>query len=322
VKPPLHERGAALLSVLLLVAVMAVMAAVMLDRLNLATHLASNGQAMTQARLAAASVEGVALARIKTLVDADQARTVDRSGLLGRPVPLTVGRAQVEVRIEDAGNCFNVNSLVEQDAYGVLTTRPAGVAQLPTLMATLDVPAGEARSIGGAMADWIDSDQISAPGGAEDAWYRALPVPYRTAGRLATDVSEMRGVKGMTAPIYQTLRPWLCALPVAALSPVNINTLRPDQARLLTMLDPAVLPLPRARAVIAGRPADGYADAAALSLAVNGAATGQIQRRSRWFLVSQVVTVDRVQVEEQALVDVALSPPRVAARAWGGVDSR
>ena len=88
-KPPLHERGAALLSVLLLVAVMAVMAAVMLDRLNLATHLASNGQAMTQARLAAASVEGVALARIKTLVDADQARTVDRSGLLGRAVPLT-----------------------------------------------------------------------------------------------------------------------------------------------------------------------------------------------------------------------------------------
>ena len=49
-------RGAALLSVLVLVALMSIIATLMLDRLNLATRLASNSQAMAQAQLYALSL--------------------------------------------------------------------------------------------------------------------------------------------------------------------------------------------------------------------------------------------------------------------------
>jgi general secretion pathway protein K len=313
-----EERGAALLSVLLLVAVMAVIAAVMLERLNLATRLASNGQAMTQARLIATSAESVAMARIKALVDADPARTVDRAGLLGRSMSIPVGNGSVEIRIEDAGNCFNVNSLVEQGSDGRLTQRPAALAQFRALMESLGIGAGEAIAASDALADWIDSDDASAPSGAEDASYAGLPVPYRTAGRLVADVSELRAVKGITPQTYERLRPWLCALPAAVLSPININTLRPDQARLLTMLAPGALPLDRARALIAARPPQGFADTAALA----GLPLAQVQVRSRWFLIDQAVSIDRIRLEEEALVDVALSPPRVAFRTWGGKDSR
>lgn len=323
------ERGAALLSVLLLVAVMAVIAAVMLERLNLATRLAANGQAMTRARLVATSAESVAMARIKALVDADPDRTVDRAGLLGRTFPLPLAGALVEARIEDGGNCFNVNSLVQQGSDGALTLRPAALGQMRALMASLGVQQGEAYLLSDAVADWIDSDDAPAPNGAEDAWYRALPVPYRTAGRLVADVSELRAVKGMTPQLYQRLRPWLCALPAAELSPININTLRPEQARLLSMLAPQALPVERARALIAARPAAGYADTAAFlriigggEQAGGGVPIGQVQVRSRWFLLDEAVSIDRVRLEERSLIDVSLDPPRAAFRSWGGADAQ
>lgn len=324
-----HERGAALLSVLLLVAVMAVLAAVMLERLNLATRLAANAQGMMRARLVATSAEALAMARLKGLVDANPDRTVDPGGLLGRTFPVPLGGAVVEARIDDAGNCFNVNSLVQQDVDGTLVLRVAALNQLRALMAGLGVAESDAARLSDAMADWIDSDSVPLTNGAEDDTYRALPVPYRTANRLVTDLSELRAVQGMTQGLYQRLRPWLCALPAPELSPIQVNTLRIDQAPLLVMLSPQDVPLARARAALAARPALGWARPADAIRALGGAAEGignvpsqQLTVRSRWFLLTQSVTVDSARLEEQALVDIGVSPPRIAFRSWGDAQSR
>lgn len=327
-RPDNHEeRGAALLSVLLLVAVMAVIAAIMLDRLNLATRLAGNGQAMTQARLYATSAETLAMARIKAMVDTSQERTVDRGGLLGREFPLPLARGTVLARVDDAGNCFNLNSLVEADAQGVFKLRVIGLNQLRALMAGLAMPPAESAIASDAIADWIDSDGVPAPNGAEDETYQGSSVPYRTAGRLIGDVSEIRAVRGMTPQFYERLRPWLCALPAAELSPINVNTLRPDQALLLSMLAPTAVPVERARALLAARPALGWAKADDALRGVAGGEEGgfpqgQLQVRSRWFLLTQTVIVDSVVVEEQALIDVGDTVPRVAFRSWGDKYSR
>lgn len=321
------ERGAALLSVLLLVAVMAVIAAIMLDRLNLATRLAGNGQAMTQARLYATSAETLAMARIKAMVDQSQERTVDRTGLLGREVPLPLPRGTVMARVDDAGNCFNLNSVVEADAQANNRLRLVGLNQLRALMRSLAIPEAEAAIISDSIADWIDTDSAPAPNGAEDDSYQGRPVPYRTAGRLIGDVSEIRAVRGMTPQFYERLRPWLCALPAAQLSPLNINTLRPDQAPLLAMIAPTAIPVDRARALISSRPALGWATAEDALRGFGGGEgagipSGQLQVRSRWFLLTQTVTVDSAVLEEQALIDVGLNPPRVAFRTWGDRFSR
>lgn len=322
-----RERGAALLSVLLLVAVMAVIAAVMLDRLNLAVRLAGNGQSMTQARLYATSAETLAMARIKALVDTSQERTVDRTGLLGQDFPLPMPRGQIMARVDDAGNCFNVNSLVEADAQGTLRLRLIGLNQMRALMKGLAIPDAEAAVISDSVADWIDSDNAPAPNGAEDDTYQGRPVPYRTAGRLIGDVSEIRAVRGMTPQFYERLRPWLCALPGADLSPINVNTLRPDQALLLAMTAPETIPLERARGVLAARPPLGWASAEDALRGIAGEGAGgvplnQLQVRSRWFLLTQTVTVDSASVEEQALIDVGANPPRVAFRTWDDRFSR
>ncbi|MET0251394.1 MAG: type II secretion system minor pseudopilin GspK [Novosphingobium sp.] len=326
--PPDRERGAALLSVLLLVAVMAVIAAVMLERLSLATSLAANGQAMTQARLYALSAETLVTGRLERLVAASPNRTADPQGLLGREFVLPLARGNAVVRVEDAGNCFNLNSLV-QGKDGDFALRPVALTQLRALMAGLAVPENEAVPLSDAVADWIDSDDRPLPNGAEDDYYRARPVPYRTPNRLIVDPSELRAVKGMTPVLYARLRPWLCALPGAELSPINVNTLRPDQARLLAMLSPETIDVRRAQSILAARPPLGLASAADFlrPFAAGGGTLGpepigQLQVTSRWFLVDLAVAVDKVVLEEQALVDVGVRPGRVVSRSWGDRDSR
>lgn len=322
-RPPERERGAALLSVLLLVAVMAVIAALMLDRLNLAVRLAGNGQAMTQARLYATSAETLVMARLKGLVDSSPDRTVDVGGVLGREFPMPMARGVVTARIDDAGNCFNVNSLVARKQDDTYALRPVALAQLRALMASLGIAPGDAVPLSDAMADWIDTDSTRAPNGADDDWYASLSQPYLTAGRLVGDVSEMRAVKGMTPLLYERLRPWLCALPEAELSPIDINTLRPDQAPLLAMIAPDALPVVRAGEIIQGRPATGFATAQdALGSVFPPASLTQIKVTSHWFLLTQTVRVDSVSLESQSLIDTGVQPARVAFRSWGGLDSR
>ena len=327
-KPRPSERGAALLSVLLLVAVMAVVAAVMLERLNLATRLAANSQAMAQARYYAISAESLATARIASLVKLNPDRTADPRGLLGREFAMPLAAGAVAVRIEDAGNCFNLNSLVEGDE-GNYVLRPAGLAQLRALMEGLAIPENEAIPLSDAIADWIDSNDIPAPNGTEDDYYQGLAAPYRSAGRLIVDPSELRAIRGMNPAYYTRLRPWVCALPGNELSPVNVNTLRPDQARLLAMLSPQTIDLRRAQAVIAARPALGVASVADFlrPLAAGGQtlgpeAIGQLQVRSRWFLIDLQVAVDSIRLDEAALVDVGVDPARVVSRSWGDRESR
>ena len=316
---PARERGAALLSVLLLVAVMAVIAVVMLDRLGLATHLAGNGQAMTQARLYATSAESLVIAKLRTGVAVDRNRTVDPTGLLGREITEALPHGTIRLRVEDGANCFNLNSLVDNSPDRQLVARPQGMDQFVALAATLGIAENDARPLAASIADWIDQDQTPLPGGAEDDWYRAQPVPYRTASRLIGDVSETRAIKGMTPVLFARLRPWLCALPRPDLSPIDLNTLRADQVRLVAMAFPGV-PEQRLRALVARRPVLGYATAAEALTAAGlsgGTAGGQFAVASRWFALDQTITVGPITLHERALVDAGLDPPRVAFRSWG-----
>ncbi len=321
--PPLKERGAALLSVLLLVAVMAVIAAMMLDRVSIATRLAANGQAMTQARLIAYAAETVAIEQVKELVEADAARTVDNAGLLTREFTLPFDNGTATARMQDAGNCFNVNSVVAgQD--GQYSLRPLGRQQFIGLALTLEISEGEAGAMADALVDWIDSDQMPQPNGAEDQHYRGLETPYATADKPVADITELRALRHMTADHYDRLRPWLCALPTTDLSPLNVNTLRVDQARLLTMLNPAMISIDRARSVLAARPAMGWSSTVDFwrPFAAQGQILGpeieqQVQLKSRWFLLAMRIRSGSAELEERALIDAQLTPARLVHRSWG-----
>lgn len=255
---PSRERGAALLTVLLLVAVMAVVASTALQHLALATRMTGNGASVDQARAYAAAGVEMARLRIGDLVDASPGKTTLRGDWLGAPQSLPVPGGTATARVTDAGNCFNLNSLVAGDSEASLKVRPIAVTQFQALMQLVGIDPREAQRIAAATADWIDSDSAPQPGGAEDEIYAQARTPYRTANRMMADASELRAVAGVTPAIAARIMPWVCALPDTQMSPINVNTLLPGQAVLFAMLLPGQLSVDQARLLLARRPEDGY----------------------------------------------------------------
>ena len=321
--PLAKERGAALLTVLLLVAVMSVVAAAGLERLTLATRLAANSGALDQARAFALAAETISIARIGDLKDRDKAKTTLHGDWHGRTTRLPIPGGIATSRVTDGGNCFNLNSVVAGDDPEKLRVRPVAVSQFTALMEVLGIAPRDAATVAAALADWIDSDSLPQPGGAEDEYYTQYARPYRAANRLMMDASELRAVAGVSPQLYATVRPWICALPVTDLSPINVNTLAPEQAPLVAMLIPGQLTIERARQMLAQRPAGGYGSTVAFwNLATRedlspGLAGTQIKLTTRFFRIDIMVELGDAEVTEQALVDTEELPARLIRRQWG-----
>jgi general secretion pathway protein K len=322
--PPQRERGAALLTVLLLVAVMSVVTATLLEKLTIATRLTGNAAALDQARAYTISAEALAAARIGDLVAADPDRTTLAGGWNDTPVPLPIPGGSGTARVTDGGNCFNLNSLVSGDDQASLTVRPGGITQFRGLMEVLGIGSNAAVVIAASTADWIDTDDKTQPNGAEDDTYARAAISYRTANHWMAAPSELRAVQGVTPAIYATLRPWICALPTSDLSPINVNTLLPAQAPLLAMLAPEQLSIGEAQRAIAARPLGGYdsTDDFWSSGALEGAGVSptdraQIGVRTQWFAVETRVALGGVVSHETALFDAREAPVRLVRRQWG-----
>ena len=321
-----RERGAALLAVLLLVAVMGAIAAVALERLRLSTALAINHAALDQARAFAVGVETLLALRADDLV----AESGDVTNLAGdwngtlRRIPLPGDRGVAEGTIRDGGNCFNLNSLVQGEPPATLGARPRGIEQFAGLMTVVGIPQAEAAQIAAAAADWADSDAVVAAGGAEDAAYAGAERPYRPGNTLFAEVSELRAVSGVGPKQYEVLRPYLCALPTTDMSPINVNTLLPRDAPLLAMIAPGRFTAEQALAAIGRRPASGWKSMDEFLQSLGGGddgfgldQTNQLQLNTRWFALDLRIEYQGAELIETALVDAREMPSRVVVRRWG-----
>lgn len=331
---PKDERGAALLTVLLLVAVMAVIAATALDRLTLATRIAGSAATVDQGRAYTFAAEEIALRRVADLVGRDPAKLTLAGNWLGREFTLPLPGGNARARLADANNCFNLNSLVAEAAPGRLSQRSGAMAQFGELMTLLGIDPGVAKSIAGATADWIDSDSNDGPLGAEDGVYRSTPGAYLAANRKMADVSELRAVRGVTPKIYAQLKPWVCVLPVADPVRLNVNTLAPEQAPLIAMLLPGEMTLADARAALAARPAGGYGSSVrfweARALERFDPPTEVAEQAgvsSRWLSLTTNVTMGDGFLTAVSLIDAnggapaaGQAPPTIIRRDWGEAD--
>lgn len=324
-RPKHHERGAALLTVLLLVAVMSVIAATALERVTLATRLTGNAGLQAQARAYADAAEDIAKLRIADLVAAQPGKTTLAGNWLGTPQQLPVPGGSATARVTDSGNCFNLNSVVAGDNPENLKVRPVGISQFEALMQALAIDPRQAQIVAASLADWIDTDAVPQPGGGEDEVYLSLTQPYRAANRFMTDPSELRAVQGVTPALYGILRPWICALPISDLSPINVNTLLPQQAPLFVMLLPGKVTVEQARVWLAQRPADGYGSLNAFwalparaGITPSADVNAQVKLTSRWFRVDIGVELGDMDLSETALIDAQPSmPARLVYRHWG-----
>ncbi|QNA84108.1 type II secretion system minor pseudopilin GspK [Sphingomonas sp. So64.6b] len=319
-----EERGAALLTVLLLVAVIAVLSATALEKLRLATRLSGNAAATEQARAYAYAAETLALTKVSDLLGRDAARVTLVGGWSGKPFPLPVPGGLATARVQDGGNCFNLNGLVVETEPGIYAAYTPARIQFVRLMRLVGVPVQVATPISDAASDWIDSDTNALPAGAEDSTYLGAVTPYRTANTLMADPSELRAVTGVTPEIYTKIRPWLCTLPIAAPSIINVNTLLPEQAPLFAMLLPDTLTVEAARQMLLKRPPQGYESTNAFWQlpALSGItqapdAVAQTGVTTHWFALDVNVTLGGAELEQQSTIDATRLPARLVSRHWG-----
>ena len=315
------QRGVALLTVLLLVAVMAVLVTSVLDDIRFGLRRASNAQAIAQARWRALGAETLAKVRIEHLARAGT-RAPPVGEWNGRPLVFPTGSGLVQARLSDATTCFNLNSVVE-GAPELWQRRDAGARQFHALLRALGVPDHRAARLVDALVDWIDADGAPGAQGAEDARYALRSPGYRTAGTLLAEPSELRAVEGFDAALYEQLRPHVCALPTDAPSPTNLNALDDGDAVLLVMLSEGRLSAQSARQVLRARPPGGWRDVAdfrrqpllaALDLA--DAALAPLAVQTRFFALDVRVEHDGAQFVSSALFELDAGHARLLARRW------
>jgi len=135
------------------------------------------------------------------------------------PTPIEGG--MIAGKIDDLQGRFNLNNLYIKDrkdapALKYLNEQKKVFERLLNIL-KIDLPISQA------VIDWIDADaDASFPDGAEDQDYLALTPAYRTANQRMSNISELLLVKGVSYEIFNKLKPFICALPVN--TTININT--------------------------------------------------------------------------------------------------
>jgi general secretion pathway protein K len=305
-----NEKGAALITVLLLVVVMSALAVSLLDDIRFALRRSANAESVGQAQWYALGAEELAQLRIERLMQGT-GRTTLAGGWNGEWRDFPIDNGLIRAKISDATACFNLNSVVE-GAHEQWTRRPLGLAQFAALLEEFDVPQGEAQSLAEALADWIDSDGARGVAGAEDDVYQGLARPYRTSGALLAEVSELRALRGMTPELYARLRPHVCALPTADLSPVNLNTLGEGDAVVLAALTEGALRPEQARALLQARPEEGWRDTTAFwtlpafeALSLPDAVLQQVTVRTRFFALETAIAYADAEILASTLFEAS-----------------
>ena len=223
------QRGVALITALLVVALATVTAVAMTSAQQLATRRTANLLHSDQAYVYALGIEDWARGALQRDLAADLERRqrVDaprEAWALGLP-PTAVPGGTVRGHMADLQGRYNLNNLIIGNGL-------VEVAYLRRLLTVLELDPELADRIG----DWLDPDvDARFPGGAEDLKYLRADVPYRTANGPMASVTELRLVDGVTPEVYERLAPYVTALPEP--TTININT-APEQ--VLRALDSVI----------------------------------------------------------------------------------
>jgi len=125
-------------------------------------------------------------------------------------------------------NRFNVNNLVINGEIS-----PTHLAYFRRLLTTLELDIGIADKV----IDWIDSDQIPMPNGAEDFVYLAKSPSYQTGSKYFQHVSELALLDNMSQSEFRRLLPYVTVLPIkgVAATKMNVNTMSAPLIKALSL---------------------------------------------------------------------------------------
>ncbi len=290
-RPP-RQSGVALITALLVVAIVAAIAAYLSLNQEVWIRQVENLADRVQADKVR---DGALELALKVLEDnaKKNSPTDDLTQEWARTLPpMPVANGSVAVRIFDAEARFNLNNLMR----GSVPSQP-DIAVFQNLLQSLGINPG----IIDALLDWIGPPGPARPNGAQSDYYLTLTPPYRDANQPLQSVEELRLVRGFDAKSVELLRPYVVALPVP--TTVNINT---TSAMVLSALFNA-MSLQTAQNLIAQRdntPPDPFTDTSQLAAraGLQPASQQTYGVKTSYFIVDIQTTFGRIYSDSRALV--------------------
>ena len=251
VSPKPKERGAVLITTLLLMSVMAVITISIMDDIRFSIKRALSTQTAEQLSWYSRGGEDYAKSWLGSQLSEKQQK-LRTAIILGVPAVFPLDEGELQIRVKDGRHCFNVNALALEE------NKSESKRQLTLLLNFLEFDGTESVTLASRIQDWVDADSVPGQNGAEDYIYTALTPAYRAANTIMADITELREIQGVDEETFRMLRPFLCALPNTEFSKINVNTLRAEQAPLLGIVYGSKDGLRVAEEVIADRPLAGY----------------------------------------------------------------
>lgn len=288
-KPVSPQRGLALITAMLVVAIAATTAAYLGFEQQIWLRQSQNLSDRAQAEVVRAGAQEWAITILaKDVKDSKQSDNLTEDWAKQLP-PLAVEGGQVTGQITDAQGRFNLNNLVRNGAPS-----PADIGTFQQLLQSLAMD----PNITDAVIDWIDADGNARAAGAEDIDYLQMKIPYRAANQPMQSVEELRLVRGFTPEMVDKLRPWVTALPQSTV--INVNT---AEKQVLSALF-YTLPASAIDSLVSDRP---YTDQTKLVGKIQGLADKELKSapygiQSSYFEVEVTVLFGRYQRTTRALI--------------------
>ena len=220
------QRGIALLTILVMVALATILAATIAKR---QTNTAENtGYLMRQDQSLLYAKSAEAFFSELLIQDSDNGGNIDHlQENWAKPMPaFPVEDGFISGRLLDESGKFNLNNLLKADG----SVDDSARRWFEKLLQRVGLPA----ELSQAVIDWQDADdETTGAMGAESNYYQGLDPSYLASNTRFHQVEELKLVRGFEGKNYDLIAPYVTALPEA--TKINMNTAAPF---LLASIDP------------------------------------------------------------------------------------
>lgn len=283
-----QQHGVAILTALLILAVVATIGISLATHLQLDIRRTGNIIANEQALIFVSGAEELTKYLLQIDHDDNNIDHYEEAWAEEKTFPFEGG--YLKGKLSDLQGCFNINSLVKDNAVNVLARD-----RFNNLLSQLSLT----PELTNAIIDWIDSGaEVTSPGGGEDEYYMNLEKPYRTSNQVMQSASELRLIRGFEdTEVYDAVAPLVCAFGHNA--SININT-APETVLLSLSTD---ITQSDAKNIIDNRPYDTVADMITTNkLSKANINTGQLSTATEYFLLSTEVVVGQSRVQVYSIL--------------------
>ena len=255
-----RNKGVVLISILLIVLLLSAVAITFGNKYLVSLKRAQYIEFQSLSLNAFRNVEAMSLNKIDKFSRFNSSNLTKENPLLTDEIYFEINGATIVGSIDDASNCFNINSLVRADKEDFQENQKS-MNVFRELMYLAEVDNNVAEEIIDQIIDWIDKNSNPRAYGLEDYYYSGpLHNPREfSGGRLLIDIEELKSIPSVRLVDWDIFKEFFCAYPFATNLKLNINTLDKNNILLLTAFFPKI-DIKDSEYIIENIPLNGFQD--------------------------------------------------------------